>query len=621
MVTKNKGLRSPGAFVAASWLFALSMFSVDTLGPDGYAEWMFYILPAGVISYYASRRTALISVSAFTILTALGWYLSSPGHLPPGIGIFNRVCGITVTWGISLGILLLRKRAAQIEEAAVTARENEFRLRAMFNNAAIGILEVDSRFRIVMANDRWCSILGYRREELTGKTIFDLTDPEDLQKTRELNAKLAEGEIKFINYEKRYNRRDGSPLWIHATVSAIRDSENRVRSYVGTLEDIDARKQAEELLQKSEVRYRKLFESMDEGFALCEMIFNEAGKPVDFRYLEINPAFSRLTGLQAERVIGRTAQEAIPGIEPSWIETYGRIVITGRSERIVNPILVLGRHFEVFAWRVENSMFAAVYSEVTMRILMEGELRQRAEELQLAVNELENFSYSIAHGLRTPLRAIVSFAQLIEQEGAGRLDDRCRDFIGRIRKAGSGIGKRMEELLDFSQLRSITMLRSDVDISAMATEIAGGFSKATPARKVDWRIESGLKTYGDPALLRRALYHLLDNAWKFTSKKDSAAIRFGKTIISGKEVFFIQDNGVGFSMAFGQSLFRPFSRLHSAEQYDGNGIGLAVVKRIIDRHRGAIWADAKMNAGTTIYFSLPARRFDGERESGERRGS
>jgi len=124
MVTKNKGLRSPGAFVAASWLFALSMFSVDTLGPDGYAEWMFYILPAGVISYYASRRTALISVSAFTILTALGWYLSSPGHLPPGIGIFNRVCGITVTWGISLGILLLRKRAAQIEEAAVTAREN-----------------------------------------------------------------------------------------------------------------------------------------------------------------------------------------------------------------------------------------------------------------------------------------------------------------------------------------------------------------------------------------------------------------------------------------------------------------------------------------------------------------
>jgi PAS domain S-box-containing protein len=612
MTDMLEGKRKRFLISGACWIFAAGMLYVDSLTPTGYADWVLYILPAALICYFGIKEVALISVAAFSLFIALGWFLSPGEHVAANISIFNRSCGIAVTWAISLLILLLGKKTVEIERASSAAREKENRLSAMFDNAAIGIMEADGGFRVVSANVQWCTILGYAHQDLIGMTIFDLTAAEDLQQTRELNAMLAEGIISALNYEKRYLRKDGSPVWTHVTVSAIRNHENRILSYIGTMENIDARKQAESLLEKSEARYRTLFESMDEGFALCEMIFDEARNPVDFRYIEVNRAFSRISGVDAERVLNRRATEAIPGIEPSWIEAYGRVVLTGISKRIINPVLVLGRYFEVFAWRVDENRFAVVFNDVTVRMVLEQELRQRAEELQRAVQELERFSYSLAHGLRTPLRAIVSFAQLLDQENTATLDDRSRSYLNRIRNAGRWIGKSMEDLLDFSQLRSVPMRQIEVDMSAMAVEIAAAWSKTAPSRRADWRIESGLAAMGDPALLHQALNHLLGNAWKFTSRKEIAVIRFGKTSVGGKQAFFIQDNGAGFSMAYVSSLFQPFSRLHTVEQFTGTGIGLAVVSRIIERHHGEIWAKALVNAGATFYFTLPVPHHKGE---------
>ena len=234
---------------------------------------------------------------------------------------------------------------------------------------------------IIEANEAAINAYGYTRDELLSKNISDLRDTETLEKMSN-QMQLADSE--GLLFETKHKRKDGSTFPVE--VSSLGTVIEGERVLLSIIRDITKRNKAENALRQSEQRYRDLFESMDEGFALCEMIYDEAGKPVDFRYLSVNPAFAKLTGLPVERVAGRTVRELIPGIEPFWIETYGRVVQSGISERIDNPVAALGRHYEVYVWRSGLGRFAVVFSDITERKRMEKELRETRDYLENLIN-------------------------------------------------------------------------------------------------------------------------------------------------------------------------------------------------------------------------------------------
>ncbi len=245
----------------------------------------------------------------------------------------------------------------------------------------------------------------------------------------------------------------------------------------------------------------------------------------------------------------------------------------------------------------------------------QNQLEQRVDErtfqLAAANEELESFSYSVSHDLRSPLRTIDGFSHALLEDCADRLDDTGRTHLNRIRAATQRMGSLIDDLLNLSRLSRTEMHTQSVDISALASAIANGLQEGLPRRGVELRIRNGLRTLGDPGLLRVVLENLLGNAWKFTSTHESALIEFGAAVSNGKAAFFVRDDGAGFDPAYADRLFGAFQRLHSMTEFAGTGIGLATVQRIVRRHGGEIWAESAVGRGATFYFTLGEPAFEG----------
>ncbi len=235
---------------------------------------------------------------------------------------------------------------------------------------------------------------------------------------------------------------------------------------------------------------------------------------------------------------------------------------------------------------------------------LEELVEQRTAELVAVNKELEAFSYSVSHDLRAPLRGIDGFSQILLEEYGDKLEGKSKDYLNRVRQASQRMGMLIDDLLSLSRVTRIEVHIRDVDLSALATSIVSELRGATPGRQVDVIIEPGLRAKGDANLLRILLTNLLSNAWKFTGKHPRAKIEFGRTIREGKEVFFVRDDGAGFDMAYADKLFQPFQRLHSLNEFEGTGIGLATVQRVINRHGGRVWAEGGVEKGATFYFSF-----------------
>jgi signal transduction histidine kinase len=234
----------------------------------------------------------------------------------------------------------------------------------------------------------------------------------------------------------------------------------------------------------------------------------------------------------------------------------------------------------------------------------EDELRERSQELEAANRELEAFSYSVSHDLRAPLRAIDGFSEVVEHESGHRLDETGKDALRRVRAASRRMAVLIDELLNLSRLNRVEIQRRPVDISGSASSILADLARRSPTRGVDVCIDPDLVADADPSLVDIALHNLLDNAWKYTSKTAGARIEVGSSVNGLARVFHVRDNGAGFEMANAGKLFGAFQRLHVEREFEGTGIGLATVQRIIRRHGGRIWADSAVNAGATFYFTL-----------------
>jgi PAS domain S-box-containing protein len=238
---------------------------------------------------------------------------------------------------------------------------------------------------------------------------------------------------------------------------------------------------------------------------------------------------------------------------------------------------------------------------------LEQKVKERTAQLEAANKELEAFSYSVSHDLRAPLRGIDGFSQALLEDYADRLEPQGQDYLLRIRAATQRMAGLIDDLLNLSRITRGELRREMVDLSALARSIADQLRKIAPERQVKFNLADNLKTEGDPHLLRIALENLLGNAWKFTGKITDAEIEFGLVAVGSGEdhpTYFVRDNGAGFDMAYADKLFGAFQRLHDVREFEGTGIGLATVQRIIRRHGGRVWAEAEPGRGATFYFTL-----------------
>jgi signal transduction histidine kinase len=238
--------------------------------------------------------------------------------------------------------------------------------------------------------------------------------------------------------------------------------------------------------------------------------------------------------------------------------------------------------------------------------LLERRVAERTSQLETLNKELEAFSYSVSHDLRAPLRSIDGFSQALLEDYEGQLDQQGRDYLQRVRAAAQRMAQLIDDILKLSRVTRAELNREEVDLSALAGEIAAELQQAQPEREVKLTIASGLRAEGDPRLLRIALENLLGNAWKFSHDRKPALIEIGmQPQPDSTSAFFVRDNGVGFEMVYADKLFTAFQRLHDTREFPGTGIGLATVQRVIHKHGGKVWAEGEVEKGATFYFSLP----------------
>ncbi|MDR3673559.1 MAG: GAF domain-containing protein [Holophaga sp.] len=376
------------------------------------------------------------------------------------------------------------------------------------------------------------------------------------------------------------------------------------------------RKQLEAALTESEHRFRTLFETMHEGVALHELVQDETGVK-DYRFVDVNPAFQRHTGLSCAAVRGCLASDLFAVTPPLHLEEFSKVAQGGEPLVLESDIPFLGKYFRISVVSPRVGHFATVLEDVSGRKKAELEIRRLNEELEQRVQdrtakleaankEMEAFSYSVSHDLRAPLRSIDGFSQVVMEDYQDQLDEAGKHYLARIRHGAQHMGQLIDDLLKLSKTNRSALNLTRCDLSRICHLVAQDLTLAAPDRQVEIVIQPDLWVRADPHLIQVVMENLLGNAWKFTTKTANPRIEVGeRTSPAGERIIFIQDNGAGFDMAHADKLFNAFQRLHSVTDFEGTGIGLAIVQRIIHRHGGWVTAEAKLGEGATFSFSLP----------------
>jgi PAS domain S-box-containing protein len=279
-------------------------------------------------------------------------------------------------------------------------------------------------------------------------------------------------------------------------------------------------------------------------------------------------------------------------------------LVTAESGRRYSKDDVL--FFEELAGRAAVAVeHSRLFNEIrSLNQELEHRVELRTRELKDALSELETFAYSVSHDLRAPLRGIDGFSQALLEDYGESLQEDAVQYLRRIRAGARRMGELIDDLLNLSRLSQGSLNHEEVDLTQLAGEIVADLRGKDPARDVEVEIATGLKAHGDRRLLRVALENIIGNAWKFTGTSERPRIEVGATMQAGETVYYVRDNGTGFDMNYSDKLFAPFQRLHSAKQFEGTGIGLATVQRVLRRHGGRIWAEGKIGEGATFYFTI-----------------
>jgi PAS domain S-box-containing protein len=382
--------------------------------------------------------------------------------------------------------------------------------------------------------------------------------------------------------------------------------------------EIAAREQMAQALQTSEARYRVVVDSQSE--LICR--WRPEGT-ITF----VNEAYCRYFDKTREDLIGHSFMPLIPqehqaGVQAHFASLGKDNPVDSYEHQVIAPNGQIRwqrwTNHAVFNEQGEIVEFQSVGNDVTERRQVEMELKRyrehleelvakRTAELQATNKELEAFSYAIAHDLRSPLRSITSFSQILKADAAQKLNDGEIDSLNRVITAGKYMAQLIDDILRLANITQQEMHFSNIDVSALCQQVAARLNQSESERSVTWNIAPGINVWGDQKAVSILIDNLLENAWKFTRDSSNAAIEVGLIREQSMEAFFVKDNGVGFDMQYVDKLFRAFERLHSPRQFEGTGIGLATVRHIIERHGGKIWAQATEGKGATFYVSLPKR--------------
>jgi len=377
----------------------------------------------------------------------------------------------------------------------------------------------------------------------------------------------------------------------------------------------------EQALRASELSYRRLFEAAKDGILILDV---NTG-----RINDVNPFLTKLLGFSHSEMAGKTVGELSPfkDIESNKV-MLARLQKDGYVRYENLPLETRdGRHIAVeFVSNVyeagDHNVIQCNIRDITKRKTAEDEAKrfnteleqrvsERTAQLRAANEEMEAFSYSVSHDLRAPLRHIMGFVALLQQDAGPTLSEKNRQHLTTISQSARLMGKLIDDLLAFSRIRRSEMKKTDVNLDALVKDVVSDFQTETKERKIVWNIHKLPRLQADHALLRLVLVNLLSNAVKFTGTRSEAKIEIGCVPGSDREtVIFIRDNGAGFDPRYAHKLFGVFQRLHSQNEFEGTGIGLANVQRIIHRHGGRTWAEGVIDGGATFYFSIPKQNND-----------
>ncbi|TNF51036.1 MAG: PAS domain S-box protein [Burkholderiales bacterium] len=488
------------------------------------------------------------------------------------------------------------------------------RFRDTFEFAAAGITQVDLNGRLMMVNQTFCQLVGYSQEELLQMRFQDFTHPDDIRPDEALLEQVLRGERDRYSIEKRYVRKDGQVVWAHLTVAVVRRTPDVPEYFVSVVQDISAIKAAEAALRTNE-------RLMRQAHALAGLASWEGDVPtnrfrtLDNSYRQIGLPYETFSGedllalthpADRER-IGKDWADAVKGLRP-YNSTY-RTRMNG-EDRWLSVRAEFERDAEGRALRAFG-----VTQDITERKLaerqiqrlnasLEQKIRERTRELKDAYDELESYSYAVAHDLRSPLRLINGFAQALQEDNAA-LDTGSRRHLDRIMQASRKMGLLIDGLLKLAQVGRGELQRQPVNLSLIATRLLEELAAESPQRQVDWSVEPDLMVTADPALMEALLQNLLHNAWKYTAETPQAQIRMYARMDDRQARFCVADNGSGFDMSRADKLFQPFQRLHQPHEFSGLGIGLATAHRIVLRHGGTLHAKGTPGQGATFCFSVP----------------
>lgn len=511
-------------------------------------------------------------------------------------------------------IWLMQRRNRHLMSASELAQDSQQRFLATFEHAAAGISHVALDGRLMRVNPTFCRMVGYSEAELLQLDFQQITHPDDVAPDVALIEQTLAGQRSSYALEKRYLHADGRTVWAQLTVALVRKADGSPDYFISVVQDLSNQKAAEEALRNN----KRLMEQAQNlaGFVCWEAdIIND-------RYVALGRSHPWLVGEKAQLSMSMLLDIVHPDDQDRYLSAWkdalrgkGPFQFVHRTQNLDRERwMAVQAEFErdtngraIRALGATQGFTDRKRAELEIQRLndsLEQRIQERTRELKSAYDDLESYSYAVAHDLRSPLRIINGFAQALEEDNP-TLGDASRLHVERIKSASRKMGLLIDGLLQLSQYARGEVQRYPVNLSAVATRLLEELAADEPDRLVDWSVEADLQVLADPPLIDAMLQNLLQNAWKYTAGTPQPRIRFFAQERDGQRHYCVSDNGAGFDMARSDKLFQPFQRLHLPHEFSGLGIGLATARRIVLRHGGTLNAQSAPGQGATFCFTLP----------------